>query len=332
MNAVSSTVSGGTIHAAKQMHLVLACDENFAMPLAACLRSVAEANSECWPLAITILADRCGPEMCSKVEKSLPDGAATIRWLPIALDQFSACATIGHISRVTYARLLIDQLLPVETERILFIDPDTLILASLEPLWSIDLQGAILGGVMDLGITRDVGLNIAGYDQVPRVKRYFNAGVLLIDVRRWRQEEVSQKAMRYLKENPDSPFSDQDALNVACDGRWLALGDRWNFQDHYFTSIGDLPETKRPTIVHFICKGKPWVVEIPSVNARLFDSFRSRTRYARSTADRMRDCFRAGWARIKRIVRMVLGHAARRNTSASGSASNPVSKHRSVLS
>ncbi|MGZ9156923.1 MAG: glycosyltransferase, partial [Candidatus Binatia bacterium] len=68
--------------------------------------------------------------------------------------------------------------------------------------------------------------------------------------------------------HPKSPFSDQDALNVACDGLWTRLDPRWNFLDCYESKkLSQLSAEGRPGIVHFVTYDKPWNAGFLNVNA-----------------------------------------------------------------
>ena len=125
---------------------------------------------------------------------------------------------------------------------------------------------------------------------------------MLVDARRWRQERISDKALRYLAANPASPFSDQDALNIACDGLWKPLDARWNFQNHYSTPVAGMGEAARPAVVHFVTASKPWVPAIRSPNSRFYDEFRSRTLYARTRTDRLRDAMVRFLAGVRNVV------------------------------
>src|ERR1700727_2987164 len=92
--------------------LVFACDPDYAMPLAAALLSVAEANRRAWPLQIYILS--CGfPEnVKAKVINFMHMGSCLIHWVPVDLAAFVGFSTLRHISSTTYARLLITSTLP----------------------------------------------------------------------------------------------------------------------------------------------------------------------------------------------------------------------------
>ena len=214
-----------------RLTLALACDDGYAMPLATTLRSVVDAMPEAWPIDVRVLTDRFAAAHRQRVLESLPAGSVELKWVDIGLERCAAIDTQAHISRVTCGRLLLPEVLEASLTRVLYLDADVLVTGSLQPLWRTRLQGAVLGAVVD---AIDAGLqqSAAEVRDVPRVQRYFNAGVLLIDLQRWRDEGISAQALAYLQAHPDTPFTDQDALNVACDGRWLALDARWNFLQH----------------------------------------------------------------------------------------------------
>lgn len=283
--------------------VVLACDAAYAMPLATALRSIVEANRSGASLEFHVLSEGFTGRIQQKVVDSLPQGSAEVRWVPVDMGPFREFSTIVYISKMTYARFLLPQIFPPAVNRILYLDADLLVLDDLGRLWSMDLEGAILGAVPDHGLDRKIKQRDPRVRNVPRVRDYFNAGVLLIDLERWRSEQVSEKALEYLAGHPQSPFSDQDALNVACDGRWKKLEQRWNFQDHARTSLAHLRPEHRPGIVHFVTDVKPWNASSLSVNADFYDAIRARTRFSRTIPDRMGDLLRGSWALVKGVLR-----------------------------
>lgn len=162
--------------------------------------------------------------------------------------------TKGRWSKATLARLFMDGLLPADLDRLLYVDADVLVDAPIDPLWSVDLGGNLLGAVEDYLMAfpekaerRESQLGLA-YGPL-----YFNAGVLLFDWQRCLAENVLAQT-RDLLSDPTRTFeaNDQDVLNIVFQGRWLPLEHRWNTQ----TGIASFVE--RPTIFHFTGRRKPW--------------------------------------------------------------------------
>jgi lipopolysaccharide biosynthesis glycosyltransferase len=289
-----------------QCPIVLACDEGYAMPLATTLRSAAEHNRSLWPLDVTVLHDGFSASARDKVERSLPVGAAAIRWVALDMSGFDGFGLLGHVSRMTYARLQIPALFAETGGKVLYLDTDILVLDDLSALMRADLDGAAIGAVHDFHVDANLKEGLVSRTVgVPRVRQYFNAGILLLDIDACLRRQVMERAIRHLQAHPATPYADQDALNVACDGDWAPLAGRWNFQDHHMTPMARLPDMQRPAIVHFITSSKPWKPRSGSVNAAFYDSFRARTRFARPPLRRLGDwAENCGWRIRRRLARL----------------------------
>jgi lipopolysaccharide biosynthesis glycosyltransferase len=138
------------------------------------------------------------------------------------------------------------------------------------------------------------------------VNRYFNAGVLLIDLDKWRSLRIMEKSMTYLQLRPDTPYADQDALNVACDGQWKELREQWNYQTLYHhPPSGPAMLPANAQVIHFITGDKPWKASIPNPYASLYDEFRSRTCFARTMPDQIFDGMASGWAQTKLALKQI---------------------------
>jgi lipopolysaccharide biosynthesis glycosyltransferase len=152
----------------------------------------------------------------------------------------------------------IDMLKILPVERVLYLDADMLVRRSLEELWSTDLEGASIGAVADIALPM-------GHEGVPR-GRYFNAGMLLIDVARARMHLPKLEARAH--ELKDSRLLDQDALNVHFAGDWTEVSPGWNAQGlGTYAEAADkdalaLEDLKDPAIVHFTGPVHPKLVQV----------------------------------------------------------------------
>ena len=283
--------------------LILACDDGYAMPLSTTLRSIVDANRSAWPLDFHVMFSSFSEANKKKVIDSLPRRSASIRWVPVDLRPFLGFSTLEYISKITYARFLIPNIFPDNVDRVLYLDADILVLGSLAPLWETNLEENVVGAVLD-GMDLQIKCGKSGLEEVPRVQDYFNAGVLLINLDQWRKKQISEKALNYLIQHPRSPFSDQDAINVSCDGLWKKLDSRWNTQIYYENKkISDISPELRPRIVHFVTRAKPWDASIPNMNASFYDAFRNRTCFARTSEEKFFDVIRHAWAWLKNILK-----------------------------
>lgn len=286
----------------QNLSIVMACDEGFAMPLATSLRSLAESNQRLWPIDVHILFHSFPEELRRNVFESVPRGSLAIHWVPVDVVTLQGFSSPLGYPPMACARLLLPQIFPATMSRLLYLDADVLVLGDLGPLWETDLGSAAIGAVLDvLDELRKREVPIT--QDIPEVRDYFNSGVLLINLDRWREVEVSERALEYLTKKPVSQFPDQDALNVVCDGAWKKLDSAWNFQEHLNTCLWEVSPERRPNIVHFVTAMKPWNFKIATPNTTFFDSFRSRTRFARNQRQRLHDLLSGGgrnaWVHVK---------------------------------
>ncbi len=277
--------------------IVMASDEGFAMPLATALRSLAEHHQPHWPIEVHVLNNGFSPPARARVETSVPPGSLRLHWRLVDTAAFDNIELPPRLNVMMFARLYIPHLFsnkpanaPASTSsptsqppRVLYLDADILVLGDLAPLCQAELHGAAIAAVPDWHVAADTAAgrwdDVAG---LPAVKRYFNSGVLLIDIAACLQHQVSERALAFLQKHPDTRLHDQDALNVACDGLWRAMPARWNFQAHHAIRIARLPQHERPAVAHFIMGAKPWKPQASSVNGALHDSYRNRTQFRRS--------------------------------------------------
>jgi lipopolysaccharide biosynthesis glycosyltransferase len=127
------------------------------------------------------------------------------------------------------ARIFMARLLPDSIHKVLYLDCDTLINDSLNNLFNTNLLGKTVGMCYDC-IRNEFKKYIGIKPDYP----YFNSGVLLIDLERWREFNYENKISEYIQTEKKSKLPDQDALNIVLDNDILPLDARYNFQSHFF--------------------------------------------------------------------------------------------------
>jgi lipopolysaccharide biosynthesis glycosyltransferase len=82
----------------------------------------------------------------------------------------------------------------------------------------------------------------------------------VIDLTRWKQEQVSERVLVYLRDYPDhARYWDQSALNATLYGRWLRLQDTWNTPAFWADKKKDSTSLEDP-ILHFVGPDKAWLL------------------------------------------------------------------------
>jgi lipopolysaccharide biosynthesis glycosyltransferase len=162
----------------------------------------------------------------------------------------------------TYHKLTLTRWVPRPAGKVLWLDCDLLVLTDVARLWDSPWNGHTLLAVTDERVpTVSSPFGVAAYRELGLAASapYFNAGVLLIDLDRWRSDGVERRATEYLRRHSRRVyFFDQEALNAALAGEWGALDERWNRHPSISAFHGG-SAADAPFIVHFSGNLKPWI-------------------------------------------------------------------------
>lgn len=230
-----------------------------------------------------------------------------------ALDAFRRFPCFSQHSLGTFIRLLIPDGLRGITDKVLYLDADLLCFGNIEQLLAIDLGDCIAAAVAD-----EKDTTVA--TQIPALGlkhgHYFNAGVMLIDVDNWIAAGVRETALKTLTSR-ELRFADQDALNIALDGRTKYIDAKWNHRYHLVDYLGRgetrLDLSQGSVLMHFTGPVKPWHDWCLHDIKRIFVELQSRSPWAGMPLDAPRSArelklFSKFLLRQNRIVEGVCWH------------------------
>lgn len=178
-----------------------------------------------------------------------------------------------YVSIETYFRLFLANLLPESIEKIIYLDCDVIVRKSLKDLWNTNLENKAIAGITDSSTYKISTYNRLRYN--PNIG-YFNAGVLVINLKYWRTNNMFQKFLNFIKEFPERiVWHDQDVLNYVLKDCKIHLPFEFNLQDEFlkpenestmlYTDWDSMYKAgKDPVIIHFSSRRKPWFVECDS--------------------------------------------------------------------
>ena len=187
---------------------------------------------------------------------------------PIEVDQqlFENAPITNRYPQEMYYRLLAAQLLPSSLDKVLYLDPDILIINSLEPLWQTDLGDQLFAAAAHSGKAELIdGVNNL---RLGTNGAYYNSGVLLINLAQCRKEICPEEIFRYaLEHTAELLLPDQDILNALYGQRIFPLDDLiWNYDarnyhDYKLATHGEADINwimEHTAILHFCGREKPW--------------------------------------------------------------------------
>lgn len=173
---------------------------------------------------------------------------------------YNARERYGHLRSLhgdwtTYGRLMIPDL--VKSDVALYLDADLLITIDVLALKDFDFDNCVLAAVRgsEVSKTFDRTFLIDKLYWSPHCE-YFNAGVLLLNLNKWRRENIHEKWQSIAKRYPNELLShDQTLLNAICEGQFARLPKQFNVLWH---PVNAKPDCHNETILHFVGAPKPW--------------------------------------------------------------------------
>ena len=264
--------------------VVTAFDHNYVPYFAASLASMLDYVSTERYYDLVILGDDL-----TSVDRTLLDGMIVgrnnvgIRYINMAGLFADETATHTHFTKSTFNRLKLPELLP-EYDKVVYIDPDTIVLRDLGELFDLDVNDYYAGAVLDYTYKMILRIDMRVHPQFGGTtvreylnnylelreevaEKYFNAGVMLFNLSRIREKNLTRAFDRLFKSRAYYAV-DQDILNKAFDGEILHVNPSWNVITQPLDEIKKAPypaykeyeaSRRTPFILHFAGSHlKPW--------------------------------------------------------------------------
>ena len=253
------------------MDVVCCLDDNYVMPCGILLLSICENNRDC-EIVFHIVSEGLKESNKSKLNETVEMYNCKLQFYVINVDTLKKCPLQKQFQRkdlnlTTYYRLLLSSVLPIALDKVLYLDCDIIVCNSLKDLWDTDIENNSVGAIPD-----SVGDSILHYNRLDYdiSLGYFNAGVLLINLKYWREHNLEKEFLDYIDSNNNVLENhDQDVLNYVLKTSKRLLPMRYNVMDNFLwrTRLIYIRKSywkdmflaaENPVIIHYICALKPW--------------------------------------------------------------------------
>ncbi|MFZ7133075.1 MAG: glycosyltransferase family 8 protein [Eubacteriales bacterium] len=195
----------------------------------------------------------------------------------------------------TYARVMLNAWFS-ELDKVLLIDSDTLVVGSIEELWSTNMNGHLIGAVPEIAMYSPYST----YEDkkiVDASNPYFNMGIVLCNLKLWREKNIDNLIEEKLNNYKDDfKIADQSILNYLINSQMKRLHLKYN----YYTSVHAVRYStikkvfstntifdenefqqarENPVIIHFVGHSfeRPWFVNSISIYRNMYLSYREET-------------------------------------------------------
>lgn len=235
----------------KRISIVVVSDDYYSILLVAFLKSIEMNHKTDEIVDVYIIDDNISKNNVEKITNSLCLDKMVLNWIEMkdAIPKdMNLPFVINSYPINIFVRLLIPYFIPSHIKKVIYFDVDMIMQDDISNLWKIDIGDFIVGAVSDtIGpVVRIIGEGVKNYAELglnPNEK-YFNSGLLVINIERWLAENITQNTLETITKNKKyASLSDQYGLNVTIIGKWYEIDSTWSC-----FSVRNLPN---PSLIHY---------------------------------------------------------------------------------
>jgi lipopolysaccharide biosynthesis glycosyltransferase len=235
------------------LNVVFATDRGYLQHLGAAMASLVENNSG---MNIYIINSDISVADWKKLRKILDGKDSKLIDIKIDDKQIENLITHSYFTKAMYYRLFIPEI--IKGKRALYLDADIVVNGRIDDLYNTDISNTFIAAVHNPGIDNHAEL------RMDSLAKYFNSGVMLINLEYWRTFNIKEKVIEFIAGRQRVvQFPDQDGLNSVINGNWLELHPKYNMHTIFlcaeYASASPIKEAiDNPVIIHYTGSSKPW--------------------------------------------------------------------------
>ena len=276
------------------MNILYQSDDNYAVYMGVSICSLLENNKAADNIHIYIIDDGISEDNKIKIKNMTEEYKRQVSFISgeSVLQDKEITDVFSYVgmrkNSHSYLKMFFAKLLPDVTGRLIYIDCDTAVDGDISGLEHIDMCDKTIGMVMDSLVVeskKSVGLN--------KEDRYYNSGVILIDIDKWRERDCSKRIMEHIKNVRTYGTVDQDVLNIELKDEIVTLPIKYNLQpvhlvysyklyakvfkhcEEYYTKSEIEEAVDSPAIIHYLryIGESPWNADNVHPGTVYFDKY-----------------------------------------------------------
>ena len=216
-----------TIH---NICIAMCVNDGYVPYICVTIKSILENNHRN-KVCIYVISDFISNKMCDRLNEVVSDYPnASLKIIIVNPNRLFGLKDTWTL--YTWYRVLLPDALGNDVHRVLYLDADVVVVDDLRELFKIDMTNIAIAGALDPLNNIDETFERCGYD---RSKSYICAGVMLMNLDYWRENNLSERIIKYGKENHDKiRFPDQDTINYLCRDSKIILPLRYGIMNVFF--------------------------------------------------------------------------------------------------
>ncbi|XP_057424454.1 probable galacturonosyltransferase-like 4 isoform X2 [Lotus japonicus] len=258
----------------ESIHISMTLDSNYLRGTMAAVLSILQHSTCPENVEFHFLWSRFEPQVFLSIRSTFP-------YLKFKIYRFESNRVRGKISKsirqaldqpLNYARIYLSDMLPAYVKRVIYLDSDIVMVDDIAKLWEVDLQGKVMAApeychanfteyFTDL-FWSDPELSRTFEGRKPC---YFNTGVMVMDVEKWREGRYTQRVEEWMAVQKQKRIYHLGSLPpflLVLAGELKSVDHRWNQHGLGGDNLEGKCRSLHPgpiSLLHWSGKGKPWL-------------------------------------------------------------------------
>lgn len=250
------------------MNILVTIDSNYAEQLTVMLTSLITSNSN-EKFDVYLAHSSLTENDFNFIKRSVDNDMCSITNVVIPDDMFEGAPVTDRYPKEMYYRIFAAKYLPQNMDKILYLDPDIVVINEISNLYSVDLRGNYFAAAshVNKNLKKINGIRL----DMPEDSTYINSGVMLMNLKELRENQDVREVYDYIENKKlFLLLPDQDVLNgvyadktMHLDALIYNLSDRYlNFYNANPKNIGNKKDMRwvahNTSIIHYCGRNKPW--------------------------------------------------------------------------
>ena len=261
------------------LNILVTIDKNYLYPLTVLLKSIRVSNPNSY-FDIYVAHSSLDESDFDRLRQCVDKTRMKIHSVPIRDSLFEGAPSIKRLNaaKASYYRLLAIDFMPEGTDRVLYLDPDIVVINPLDRLYYMNMEDNLIAAAGHTTVIVEF-LNRKRL-KLKKGSRYINAGIILMNIEKMREEYTLHDIFQFIDNKKDKPFyliqGDQDVMNGMFTGRIKIIDERvFNLDEKTFKRFSkdiDLGWVRKNTmIIHYNGDNKPWKEDYKGVLQGFFE-------------------------------------------------------------
>lgn len=236
------------------------------------IKSILQNCSKEYKINFFILSEELSNKNKRKFSKIMNNNFSNVEFIKMEIEDFSnlPVTKYSHYCVVNYFRIKIPSLLP-HIDKMIYLDSDILVNTDISKLWNIPLEENYLACIEDeISETKRIQKLV----KAPEDYKYYNSGVLVLNCKQWRENNIEKKLFEFGKKFYNQIYlPDQDLLNIVINKNILYLDKAWNTQVNFTLESNPTLDLDKIKIIHYIGEKKAFHMPFYNKFAKLYYNY-----------------------------------------------------------